>query len=37
MLGVKIYRPLHFGQRTGSSADEEEVGRSPFGFAALRG
>jgi hypothetical protein len=37
VLGVEIYRPLHLGQRTGSSADEEEIGRKPFVFPARRG
>jgi hypothetical protein len=37
VLGVEIYRPLHFGQRTGSSADEEEMGRKPFDLPARRG
>jgi hypothetical protein len=37
VLGVEIYRPLHFGQRTRSSADEEEIGRKPLGLPARRG
>jgi hypothetical protein len=37
VLGVEIYRPLHFGQRTGSSADEEDMGLKPFGLPARRG
>ena len=37
VLGVDMYRPLHFGQRRGSSADEAVAGRTPFGLPALRG
>ncbi len=37
VLGVEIYRPLHFGQRTGSSAEEEDMGLKPFGLPARRG
>ena len=37
VFGVEIYRPLHFGQRTESSADEEEMGRRPFDLPARRG
>lgn len=36
VLGVEIYRPWHFGQRTGSSAEEDETGRL-FGLPALLG
>lgn len=35
--GVEMYRPPHFGQRIGSSAEEEEAGRKPFDFPARRG
>ncbi len=37
VFGVEIYRPLHFGQRTESSADKEELGRKPFVLPARRG
>ena len=37
VLGVEIYRPLHFGQRTGSSVEEEDMGLKPFGLPARRG
>jgi hypothetical protein len=37
VLGVEMYRPLHFGHRNGSSLDEEETDRKPFDFPARRG
>lgn len=37
VLGVDMYLPLHFRQRTGSSEDDDETGRAPFGFPARRG
>jgi hypothetical protein len=37
VLGVEMYLPPHFGQRTESSAEEAETGRAPFGLPARRG
>ena len=37
VLGTDMYRPLHFGQRIGLSADGVEAGCTPFGLPVLRG
>lgn len=37
VLGVDMYRPLHFGQRPGSSVVEVETGRTPPDFPFRRG
>lgn len=37
VLGVDMYRPLHFGQRMVSSVDDDEIGRMPLSLPALRG
>lgn len=38
VLGVDMYRPLHFGHRIGSSVEEDdEIGRIPLTFPARRG
>lgn len=35
--GVDIYRPLHLGQRPGSSGFDDDMGLAPLGFPARRG
>ena len=37
VLGVKMYRPPHFGQREGISDGELEDCCTPFALPALRG
>ena len=37
VLGVDIYRPLHFGQRVGLSAEAEDDCCKPFVFPARLG
>jgi len=37
VLGVDMYRPLHFGHRVKSSDGEVDGGRAPFVFPARRG
>ena len=37
VLGVEMYLPLHFGQRSRSSVDKEDMGLKPFVLPARRG
>ena len=37
VLGVEMYRPLHLGQRPGSSVEVAEIGMHSVWLPALRG